>query len=80
MVAVIASLLFTGAFLGSLAVIGLMLYTKRETILTALAGDHVPAGMKCEPVFVHGPRHAPRRSLRMAPPPSPAQIRRAAVG
>ena len=79
MVAFIASLLFTAAFLGSLAVIGLMLYSKRDTILLALAGEHIPGGSKGAPVLTTVPRHAPRIQRRMAPAPSPAQIRRAAV-
>ncbi len=79
MVAFIASMLFTVAFLGSLAVIGLMVYSKRDTILLALMGEHVPAGSKGAPIRVHVPRHAPRTQRRLAPAPSPAQIRRAAV-
>lgn len=79
MVAFMASMLFTLAFLGSLAVIGLMLYDKRATILLALSGGYIPAGVKSEPVLVRAPRHARRTQRRLAPPPSPVQIRRAAV-
>ncbi len=79
MVALIASLLFTVAFLGSLTVIAAMLNAKRDDILSALSGKHLPASVHA-PVIVHAPRHRLRTVRRLAPPPSPVQIRRAAFG
>lgn len=79
MYALFASFLFVAAFFGSLALIAMMLRDKADVILTALAGEHVPLTGKLAPVRVHTPRHAPRTQRRLAPPPSPAMIRRAAV-
>ncbi len=76
MFAIFASLLFAGAFFGSLLLIVLMVRDKADTILTALMGEHVPAAIG--PVMVHTPRR-PRHSHRLAPPPSAAMIRRAAA-
>lgn len=79
MVAIVASLLFTIAFLGSVGLMAYMLFDRRDTILSALQGNHVPAGFKPSSIVVNTPRHAPRLLRKMAPPPSLSQIRRAAV-
>ena len=79
MYALLVSLLFVAAFFGSLFVVAIMVRDKADMIVAALAGNHVPAGAKTGPVLIHTPRHAPRIQRRLAPPPSPAMIRRAAV-
>lgn len=79
MYALFVSLLFTVAFIGSIGVIVAMFRANFDKIITALAGEHLPAGFKAAPVVVSAPRHARRTVRRLAPPPSLAQIRRAAV-
>ncbi len=79
MYALFVSLLFTVAFIGSIGLIAAMVRANFDKIITALAGDHLPEGFKAAPVLVSAPRHAHRTLRRIAPPPSPAQIRRAAV-
>ena len=79
MYALFVSLLFTVAFIGSIGVIVAMLRTNFDKIITALVGEHLPAGFKAAPILVNAPRRGPRTVRRLAPPPSLAQIRRAAA-
>lgn len=79
MYALFVSLLFAGGMIGSLILMATMLRHNADKILSALAGEHLPDGFAPAPVVVSAPRHARRNVRRLGPPPSLAQLHRAAV-